>query len=276
MENLISLKIAPEIYQSLEAIKIDLEQRAKEALSVVCTADTVKDVKQLRSDIRKKKESLEAQRKALKIAYMRPYEEFLLLYQTVTSCLDGADIELKQRIESVSAELIQKRIEKLNTFFQEKAKELGVTWVTWESVGCKVVASKSDKHYRETLTLLLENLVRDLAVIDTMPNKDMVSSFFIQHYDLPRAMAETAQQEKQLQTAQACMGQAMVQMQQDNAVEKENQAMAAAQDATVLISEPEVKSEEKQYTLSFTVKNATMDQLKDLKTFLINGGYEYE
>lgn len=272
METLISLKIAPEIYQSLEAIKIDLEQRAKEALSMVCTADTVKDVKQVRTDIRKIKESLEVQRKSLKTAYMKPYEDFLGLYQEVTSSLDNAEQELKRRIEAVTSELTEKRVDKLKTFFQDKAEELSVAWVSWESVGCKVVASKSDKYYRETLTVLLENVVRDMAVIDTLPNKDMVSSFFQNHYDLSRAMVEATEQERQLQLAQQRMGQAMEQFHHDRSVEVSNQALLEPVLEPVILEE----AVEKRFTLPFTVKNATMEQLKALKEFLIQGGYEYE
>lgn len=281
MENLISLAITPEIYQSLGAIKQDFEIRAQEALSVVCTAETVKDVKQVRSDIRKTKESLETQRKSLKAAYMKPYEDFLAVYNDATSSLDQADQELKRRIDMVTSELAEKRVEKLKTFFQEKAEELGVTWVTWESWetgGGKVIASKKDKYYKETLADFLENVVRDMAVIDNLPNKELVTSFFQQHYILSRAMSEATEQERQLEMAQQRMGQAMDQLQQDRMREAENQALLAAAESQTGIAEPVVMEEmpDKKFTMTFTIQNASMAQLKALKEFLIQGGYEYE
>ncbi|MFI3254407.1 MAG: DUF1351 domain-containing protein [Eubacteriales bacterium] len=277
MNELITLKTVPEIYQTLEAIKGDLEAKSQEALSLVCTEDTVKEIKKVRTDIRKTKGDLDSQWKAMEKEYMKPLADCKLVYKEATQSIDFADKELKSRIDSVTDELARARDEKLKSFFEEKKEELCISWVKWEQIACKPIASKSDKYYRELMATSLENVVKDISAIEELPNKDLVNSFYSKTLNLAQAMAQATEQEKSILQAKEQMGQAMVQMQQDTAMEEINQTIL--EPMVEPIQEPEIiapMEEQPLYTVNFSVKNATMGQLKALKQYLIEGGYEYE
>ena len=58
----------PEIEEHLQSIKIAITQKVNDALSLVCTEDTVKSVKAVRADLNKELKEFEEQRKAVKKA----------------------------------------------------------------------------------------------------------------------------------------------------------------------------------------------------------------
>ena len=64
----------PEIEEHLQSIKVAVTQKVNDALSLVCTEDTVKSVKAVRADLNKERNEFEEQRKAVKKAIMSPYE----------------------------------------------------------------------------------------------------------------------------------------------------------------------------------------------------------
>ncbi len=286
METLISLKIAPEIYQQLEQVKSQLEAKSQEALSLVCTEDTLKDVKKVRTEVRKHHEELEAQRKALKSAYMKPYEDFELVYKDVTKSLTEADVELKKRIDSVSQELKEVRMLGLLRFMGEKAEELGISWVTWEQLDCNVTASKTDKKCREEVTQKLEQVAQDVVSMEQLENKELVSHFFLKSLNLAEAMDKAKRQEESQAKAQEKLARTSEKAQQDREVEAENQALLEAQREEATSWEPvtltpveettEKAIEEPRFSTQFTVKNETKARLLALKQFLLDGGYHYE
>ena len=59
----------PEIEEHLQSIKVAVTQKVNDALSLVCTEDTVKSVKAVRADLNKDLKDFEERRKAVKKAY---------------------------------------------------------------------------------------------------------------------------------------------------------------------------------------------------------------
>lgn len=277
MSVLISLKITPEIYQELEAVKAELESLAKEALSLACTEDTVREVKKVRTELHHRYQDLEVQRKALKSAYMKPYDEFNLIYKTVTDSLTQADKELKNRIDTVTQSLLEEKTSKLQCFFTEQAQVLDVPWVQWEQIGCRVVNSGSDKKYREQISLALEQVVVDLSVVNNLPNRDLVTSFYMQNLQLSLSIALAEEQERAMEVAKQRIGQALAQAEEDTAREDANRAMLEelAEPELMELIEPVAVPMEEMAVATFTV-TATKTMLLNLKKFLDDGGYQYE
>ena len=91
----IELQQLPIIVERLHSVKADIEQRTADALSLVCTEQTYKSVKDARAQLTKEFKEYEAQRIAVKEKILEPYTEFEKVYrECVTVPFQTADAEL--------------------------------------------------------------------------------------------------------------------------------------------------------------------------------------
>lgn len=65
-KEIIAVKQLPIIVEQLHEVKAEVTAKVEQALSLVCTEDTVKDVKKVRSDLNKELKDYEERRKAVK------------------------------------------------------------------------------------------------------------------------------------------------------------------------------------------------------------------
>ena len=77
----IELQQLPIIVERLHSVKADIEQRTADALSLVCTEQTYKSVKDARAQLTKEFKEYEAQRIAVKDKILEPYTEFEKVYR---------------------------------------------------------------------------------------------------------------------------------------------------------------------------------------------------
>ena len=104
----IELQQLPIIVERLHSVKAEIEQRTAEALSLVCTEQTYKSVKDARAQLTKEFKEYEAQRIAVKDKILEPYNAFEQVYrECVTVPFQQADAELKQKIADVTLDDIQ-------------------------------------------------------------------------------------------------------------------------------------------------------------------------
>ena len=88
----IELQQLPIIVERLHSVKADIEQRTAEALSLVCTEQTYKSVKDARAQLTKEFKEYEAKRIAVKDKILEPYVEFEKVYrECVTVPFQTAD-----------------------------------------------------------------------------------------------------------------------------------------------------------------------------------------
>ena len=100
----IELQQLPIIVERLHSVKADIEQRTADALSLVCTEQTYKSVKDARAQLTKEFKEYEAQRIAVKDKILEPYTEFEKVYrECVTVPFQTADAELKRKITDVTS-----------------------------------------------------------------------------------------------------------------------------------------------------------------------------
>ena len=143
---LIVVKQLPIIEDQLAAVKESITERVSIALSLVCTEETYKDIKKVRSDLNKEYAELEARRKEVKTAVMAPYEQFEKVYKDCAGDIySAADRKLKQKIEEVEDGLKQQKADVLKAYFAEYRQSLGLAedLVRYEGMGIRVGLSDS-------------------------------------------------------------------------------------------------------------------------------------
>lgn len=274
--NIIQVKQLPIIVEQLQEVKAEVTAKVEHALSLVCTEDTVKDVKKVRSELNKELKDYEERRKAVKKAIMTPYEQFETVYKDcISDTYKKADTELKGKIDSVENELKEQKRKEVQSYFDELCEANSLDFITFENANINVTLSASMKSLKEQAKAFVDKIVDDLNLIDTQEHKDDILYEYKQSLNVSNAITTVTNRYKAIEEAKA--------REEERKAREQAEAEAAAKVESVVeaVAPPTVEpiappvEEEKTYTLKFTVRG-TMPQLKALKEFMNNGGYDYE
>ena len=274
--NIIQVKQLPIIVEQLHEVKAEVTAKVEQALSLVCTEDTVKDVKKVRSELNKELKDYEERRKAVKKAIMTPYEQFETVYKDcISDTYKKADTELKGKIDSVENELKEQKKAEVKGYFDEYLQSKCIDFVTFENANINVTLSASMKSLKEQAKAFIDKIVDDLNLINTQEHKDDILYEYKASLNVSAAITTVTNRYKAIEAAKAREEERKAREQAEaEAAAKVESVVEAVVPPTVEPIAPPVE-EEKTYTLKFTVRG-TMPQLKALKEFLNNGGYDYE
>ena len=277
---IITLVQIPVIEERLRLLSGQIDAKVNQALNLVCNEDTVKAVKDARAELNKEFNSLEEQRKAIKLAIMEPYEDFEAVYKEyVSSKFKKADADLKSKIDSVESELKGRKEAEVRAYFTELAGTLGIDFVTFEQMNLKVNLSDSVKKLKEHTYSFLTKIAEDVKMISTFDEavrSDVMVEFKQNGFNVANAsLTVTERNRRKREEAEAIR-----KADEQRALERQR-AETARQAAGV--KAPEVKApqvatkqpDEKIFALKFKVMG-TKSQLMELKAFLDKGEYTYE
>lgn len=280
-EQLIVVKQLPIIEEQLHALKAQVDQRVEDALSLVCTEETVAAVKAVRSDLRKDFNALEEQRKAVKKAVLGPYEQFEAVYkECVSDAFSRADAELRGKISDTETEIKKRCEDGLRAYFDELCAAEGIDWLAYERAGIQVsmtsAKQKTPKKLREQLASFVTGVAKDMALVADMDNAEETLVEYKRTLSLADALAIVQDRHRRIERErEERASRAAARAAEEEAVAR---VRAAAQDVvpppTVTTVQPPVE-QGRIYTCRFTVR-ATRAQLKRLKDFLIQEGIQYE
>lgn len=272
---IISVKQLPVIVEQLATVKEQVVLRVAAATALVCTDETVKEVKKARAELNSEFKAWEEKRKEVKAAVMTPYEKFEAVYkECVSDTYKAADKDLKSKIDSVENELKEKKSAEVREYFSEYLISKNIDFVAFEQAGINVTLSASLKSLKEQSKAFVDKICDDLALIDTQEHKAEILVEYKKTLNVSAAITgvtariKAVEDEKRRQEEAAAI----------RAAEEQRLAeiKAAVPEPVPEVTAPvEIQSEEKIYILRFTVKG-TKDKLRELKAFLDNGGYKYE
>ena len=190
-QNLIVIKQLPVIEDQLQAVKSSIEERVSFALSLVCTEDTYKDIKKVRSELNKEYQELEKRRKEVKAQILKPYEQFEGIYKDCVGDLYvRADAQLKKKITEVEDGLKKQKEEDLASYFAEYRASVHIAedFVSLAAADIRVGLSDSKTVLRKKASEFLDNIASDLQVIETLERRDEVLTEYRKTYNLSGSM----------------------------------------------------------------------------------------
>lgn len=265
MNELIVVKQLPIIEENLKKLSKEIDEKVSNAVSLVCTQDTVKDVKELRANLNKEFKELESQRKVVKEQVLKPYNDFEDIYKTyVSEKYKSADSTLKEKIDTVENELKATKEEELISFANDSFVANNIQdYVKYEDIKLNVTLSASVKSLKEQITSFCERIVSDLKLIDSQDFKEEILYEYKKYLDVTIAIVEVKKRHEEMEKAK---------------LSKEEKKEQELTDEIMLekienLSAPKVVDNEV-YEITFTVRG-TKEKLKGVKEFLENGGYEY-
>lgn len=281
-ENLIVVRQLPIIEEKLRQIKADVEARVGLALSMACTEETRQSVKAARAELSKEFNELEARRKEVKAAVLAPYEAFEKLYKECAADIyRAADAQLKSRIDDVENGLKQQKAERVESFFNEYRQSLGINaeYVSFASAGIRITLTASEKSLKDASRSFLDQIAGDLSIIDSQDNSEEILVEYLRDLKLSRAITTVCNRHKAIADAQerkkAAAAQAAVIEESVKQVEAAAVPEPVMTPPTVLDVPESAPTDPAVFSTSFKV-TASLDKLRALKHFLIEGGYEYE
>lgn len=203
-KDIIVLEQLPVIRQNLMAIKAEVDARTARAASLICTEDTVKEIKKERAELNKEFTALENERKRVKSAILKPYEEFEAVYkECVSAAYKAADETLKGKIADVENGLKAERQEAFNEYFERKRVETGIDFVFPEQVGVKITLSGSAESYKQAADAFFDKVMSELSTIDKMNDKNDILYEYKQTLNLGQAIAAVTNRKAALKFAEA-------------------------------------------------------------------------
>lgn len=285
---LITISQLPAIEEHLRALKESWEQKAADAESMVCTEDTVQDLKKIRADMRKEFDAADTQRKAAKNQYMEPWNQLEATFkECVTTAFNRADSALKIKVEAFQNELKEKCMEDLRAYYKELCAMDQIDFLTFEEAmkrgGITVSLTDAKKATPRQAMDKLGKFVSSIAIgmdqISKMDDAPAIMAEYKKVLDVGQAAA-TVQERKRREQEEAAAAEARKAAQEAQAAAVAKVDAAAPQTPTAAPVAAPVQQQAKspddvfpQFT--FTIYGATRAQLLKVRNFLKEEGLNY-
>lgn len=274
-DQLIQVVQLPVIEEQLRTLKARWEQRALDAESMVCTADTIQTVKAFRAEMRKEFDEVETLRKRAKQAVMEPYNQFESVYkECVTTAFQRADRACSSKVSEVEEDMKRRCEDGLREYFDELCAARHLDWLTYERAGIKVdmasAKAKTPKKLREQLEAFVDGVNTGVDIINSMDYSAEIMLEFKKHLDTTRAICDVAERHRRIEEQKSAQEARKAEQECEAKMVRRVEALA-----------PPVKANEKDPNeiisrLTFTCINATRAQLRRVRDFLNMEGIRYE
>lgn len=287
MNDIIVIRQLPIIEERLKQISDQIQEKVSAALAVECTEDNLKTVKSIRAELNKDFQALEASRKEVKNKILAPYNRLEAVYKPcITNIFNASDKNLKQKIDEVENGLKAQKRAEVAAYFDEYLATKNIDFITLDDAGINITLSASIKSLKGQARVFIDKVCDELALIDTQENAPEVLVEYKRSLNVAQAITTVANRHKaieeecrryeQMQEAEAAKTAAVHKVEAVIAAEQSEEMDTEPLSAPVV--EPMLESEpdsEEVYELQFSV-TGTLDKLRALKAFLVEGGYQFE
>lgn len=249
MDTLMKIKQEAIIEEQLKLISDDIQKRVDYAEKLVCTVDTIKNIKKQRAILRNQFNDLETQRKQVKAEFQAPYLRFEKVYkELISDKYKNADIKLKRKIDIVESELKLQKENNIREYFNEYCESEGIDFIKFEQIGLNINLSATEKSLREQIKAFVDKVKNDIELIQHEDNFAEIMIEYTKHLNVSRAIIEVKERHKKL----------------SEIVNGENKNV---QNDTNEQKKETLKAPEQIYTMNFKV-SGTKQQLVKLKKYL--------
>lgn len=249
MDTLMKIKQEAIIEEQLKLISDDIQKRVDYAENLVCTVDTIKNIKKQRAILRNQFNDLETQRKQVKAEFQAPYLRFEKVYkELISDKYKNADVQLKRKIDNVESELKLQKENNIREYFNEYCESEGIDFIKFEQIGLNINLSATEKSLREQIKAFVDKVKNDIELIQHEDNFAEIMIEYTKHLNVSRAIIEVKERHKKLS-------------------EIVNGANKNVQNDTNEQQKEMLKAPEQIYTMNFKV-SGTKQQLVKLKQYL--------
>lgn len=276
IKDLIEIKQLPVIEEQLRSVSTVIDERVKNATSLVCTEESVKTIKEIRAELNKDYKEFENKRKLVKEQVLKPYNDFENVYkECISDKFRNADIILKGKIDNVENELKAKKEKEIKDYFEEYKIANNIDFITYGQARINVTLSASMKSLKEQAKQLIDKIVDDLKLIETQEHKTEILVEYKQTLNVSQAITSVTNRFKAIEEEKKRQEQKVVHIEMNENHEITQKSYEQLENVFNEPLEQPKEENEEILTLKFTVRG-TRTKLKELKQFLESGGYDYE
>lgn len=274
--------VSTEIQTNFEAVKEWLTEELAPYATMVVTEDSIADGKKTRAAIRKVGDSIDAQRKAIKKIWMKPYEDYEAKCKELTGIVNGAVSNIDGQIKAMENEMKEQKRQRLSDLFDDNAYDVA-DYITFDDIFDPkwLNASFSEIEAANIMVGKIEEFKEGLEAIRGMnsPYEASMLSEYSKTHSVSKAMAEG----RRLEAIQKAEEERKAREAAETLSEEETDAREAVEppaptpQATAQFIRPvaeEVPPKPKTYTLRFEVE-LTKEQAYDLKYFFAKNKIKY-
>jgi hypothetical protein len=277
-EPIIEYNLLSEVGEVIQARIADLNLDGQ-----VVTDQTVKSVKDMRAELNKEFAEFEKQRKFIKEAVSKPYQEFEAKYKEfVAKHYNEADDTLKGKIFSFENTLRLEREKELQGYFAELCSAKNIDFVPFGLMHLNITLSASLKSLKTQILEFVSKVEQDIelakTVSDSQEFNDKVMYEYRRSLDINTAINTVKEREQALIAAKE-----RAEEEAKRKAEQEEQARLQAEKASTEqptaaepLKAPMVEEQQptntdtaEEFEMTFTVKG-TFEQLKALKQFILD------
>ena len=185
MDNLMKITQKAIIEEQLKTISDEIQKRVDYAEKLVCTIDTIKDIKKQRTILRNQFNDLETQRKQVKAEFQAPYLRFEKVYkELISDKYKNADVQLKRKIDNVESELKLQKENNIREYFNEYCESEGIDFVKFEQIGLNINLSTTEKSLREQAKSFIDKVKSDIELIQHEDNFAEIMIEYTKHLNV--------------------------------------------------------------------------------------------
>lgn len=276
IKDLIEVKQLPVIEEQLRSVSTVIDERVKNATSLVCTEESVKTIKEIRAELNKDYKEFENKRKLVKEQVLKPYNDFENIYkECISDKFKNADIILKGKIDNVENELKAKKEQEIKDYFEEYKTANNIDFITYGQARINATLSASMKSLKEQAKQFIDKIVDDLKLIETQEHKTEILVEYKQILNVSQAITSVTNRFKAIEEEKKRQEQKVVHIEMNENHEITQKSYEQLENVFNKPLEQPKEENEEILTLKFTVKG-TRTKLRELKQFLESGGYDYE
>lgn len=228
--------------------------------------ETLKDAKTERTEVNEFKDKVGAFRKEITNKFNEPLKKFTTTAKETEKILKETYDTINSQIKAYEEKKKAEKEEKVKNYFNELCQAEEIDFVNYEQANINVTLSASMKSLKEQAKKFVDKIVDDINLINSTQFVDEIMIEYKKCLNVSRAITEVNNRHAELEKVKK---------------QKEEQVEQKLNDKEMLnridnLSAPKVeKPSEEVFEMTFKVRG-TKEQLKAVKEFLVNGGYDYE
>lgn len=258
------IKGISEIENNIEQVKEFAVKLKKYYESIVFTEEDIKLAKDEKAEINKFKKKVQDFKKQILEQYNKPIQQFDNTAKETIKMLTETYETINNQVALYEENLKLERENEVKRYFEEYKESKHLGFGTFEQANINVTLSASMKSLKEKAKEFIDKIVDDVELIDTQKYKEEVLVEYMKHLNVSKAIKDVTDRHFVLEQVQKSNETLKATVEQEQkSIEKVNETIQSP------------IAEEKIFKVTFIVKG-TKEKLKELKQFLISGGYDYE
>ena len=248
----------------------------------IWTPDTLADAKNEKANVNKFKDKIAEFRKNIIAEYKKPIELFETTAKETEKLLsktyDTINVQVKRYEDETKEQIKQMCI----TYFNECMTSKNIDFTTFEqmnmtiTLGMQTKSGELVKKVKDEIMAFAERIEKDIELINSgeYVNETMVE--YKRTLNASQSILDVKQRMQQIELEK----QKQIELEKQREIEKQTiqnveNAVQEANGGVQNVNAPVEEKTQKQYNVTFKVYG-TLDELKQLKQYLVNGGYKYE